>query len=490
VSRDQSDLASDDPFSLDAPLFSFTRSAADAWTLRDAFEGVQIFGALGSGKTSGSGQAIAKAYLRAGFGGLVLTAKPDERQLWQHYADATGRADDLIIFKPGNQYYFNFLHYEMKRPGEGAGDTDNLATMFRYVLDANERGAGQNDAFWDRTVKQVMRNAIDILYVSTGNLKLDELRDVIRSAPHHPEQLQSEEWLRQSFCLRCVRDGLQKLEDLPPYRKRDFLAAADYWMEEFPLLADKTRSIIVTMFTSMADTFLRGRMYDLFSTKLTIVPEMSDQLGKIIILDLPVNEYGESGRFAQVLFKYVWQKAMLRRNEQQNPNPVFLWADESHNFCGSFDMKFQAEARSKRACTVYLTQNLPNYYAAFGGGDKGKHEADSLLGNLDTKVFHANGDPVTNQWAADVIGKSWHRHTTTNTGTSESTQQGQGRQNSMSAGTSESYDYDVPPADFTKLRKGGASNDFLVEGYLFKTGRAWSLTGKSYMKIRFDQRGE
>ena len=41
----------------------------DAWRIKDACEGVVIFGATGSGKTSGSGQTLACAYLRAGFGG-------------------------------------------------------------------------------------------------------------------------------------------------------------------------------------------------------------------------------------------------------------------------------------------------------------------------------------------------------------------------------------------------------------------------------------
>jgi NAD(P)-dependent dehydrogenase (short-subunit alcohol dehydrogenase family) len=477
---------SGDPFAPDTPLLSFTHSRADLWTIRDAFEGVQIFGALGSGKTSGSGAAIARAYLAAGFGGLVLTAKPDERELWEQYAYATGRTNDLLIFKPGNPYQFNFLHYEMNRPGAGAGDTENLVTMFTHVLEASERSTGRNEPFWDRTLKQLLRNAIDLVAAATGRVRLDEVRDVIKTAPQNPEQLENEAWLESSFCLTCIRDGSNK--ELPPYRQRDFEAARDYWLNEFPTLAEKTRSIIVTMFTSMADTLLRGKLYELFCTKLTIVPEMSEQ-GKIIILDLPVKEYGDSGRFAQVLFKYLWQKAIERRDTRRNPRPVFLWADEAQNFCTSYDMQFQATARSSRACTVYLTQNLPNYYAAIGSGDKAKHETDALLGNLQTKIFHANGDPVTNQWAAELIGKSWQQHTSTNTGRSESAWGDQPRQNTTSAGTNESYDYDVPPTAFTMLRKGGEPYGFIVDAYIFQSGRAWTATGKSVTHAAFRQKG-
>jgi hypothetical protein len=475
------------PFSLDTPLFSFSGSPGDQWTLRDACEGVQIFGALGSGKTSGSGAALARAYLGAGFGGLVLTAKPDERELWESYAAQTGRTGDLIIFKPSNHHQFNFLHYEMNRPGEGARDTENLVTLFSHVLEVRERSSGSHDPFWDRTLRQLLRNAIDLVSVATGRVRLQEVRDVIKSAPYHAEQLEDEKWQKESFCVECIVNGSAK--ELSAQGKRDFEAARDYWLSEFPNLADKTRSIIVTMFTSMADTFLRGRLYELFCTGLNIAPEMSSQQGKIIILDLPVKEYGDSGRFAQVLFKYIWQKAVERRDVRRHPIPVFLWADEAQNFCASYDMQFQATARSSRACTVYLTQNLSNYYAAFGGGDRGKHEADSLLGNLGTKIFHANGDPVTNLWAADVIGKDWQIRTSTNIGTSESRQPGQQQQqqSSTSAGTSESYDYNVPPTEFTRLRKGGVPNGLIVDGYIFQSGRKWTTTNKSHQRVAFRQ---
>lgn len=476
----------DDPFPLDSPLLSFTNSRNDFWTIRDACEGVQIFGELGSGKTSGSGQAIATAYLAAGFGGLVLTAKKEERELWEKLARVTRREQDLIIFSPEQPHGFNFLSYEMRRPGKGAGDTGNLVKLFRYILDFQQQKTGNNqEPYWDNAVNQLLRNAIDIATTAKGNLQLSDVRDIIKTAPLSSAQLESPEWLNQSFCLEMIRAAFDR-EDLDEQKRRDVKAAAEYWTEEFPNLAEKTRSIIVSMFTGLADNFLRGQMFNLFCNKLTIVPEMS-ATGKIIILDLPVKEYGESGRLAQVLFKYLWQQAQERRNVSEKPRPVFLWADEAQDFCASYDMQFQATARSSRVCTVYLTQNLPNYYAAFGNGDKGKHEAESLLGNLATKIFHANGERVTNEYAAETIGRSWQRRTNTNTSRSD---QGGQNQSSTSSGTSESLDYDVLPREFTQLRTGGAPNNYIVEGCIFKSGRQWATTGKSHAFVEFSQKLE
>jgi len=69
---------------------------ADPWTIRDACEGTAVFGALGSGKTSGSGQALARAFLSNNLGGLILTAKRDEAETWRRYCAETGRDSSLI----------------------------------------------------------------------------------------------------------------------------------------------------------------------------------------------------------------------------------------------------------------------------------------------------------------------------------------------------------------------------------------------------------
>jgi hypothetical protein len=51
-----------------------------AFRLADAQTGVSVFGATGSGKTSGPAKHLAYGYLAAGFGGLVLCAKAEERR--------------------------------------------------------------------------------------------------------------------------------------------------------------------------------------------------------------------------------------------------------------------------------------------------------------------------------------------------------------------------------------------------------------------------
>lgn len=176
----------------------------------------------------------------------------------------------------------------------------------------------------------------------------------------------------------------------------------------------------------------------------------------------------------------MWQQAAERRDITANDRPIFLWADEAQNFITEYDMQFQATTRSTRSCTIYLTQNLPNYYAEMGGAHS-KYRVDSLVGNFQTKIWHSNSDPETNTNASEIIGKDWQTHKSTSTNA--------GMDNNASAGTSsqESFDYQVIPKRFTELSKGSPINNYVVEAIIFQSGRKWS-NGKTYLDAIFDQR--
>ncbi|MBZ0304322.1 MAG: TraM recognition domain-containing protein, partial [Anaerolineae bacterium] len=251
-----------------------------------------------------------------------------------------------------------------------------------------------------------------------------------------------------------------------------------FWLKSYPNLAARTRSSIVATFTSIASILLNDVVWELFSTDINIVPEVTYRNRKIIVLDVPIQSFLEVGRVAQGIFKFMFQRAVLRRDTDIDPLPVFLWADEAQYFVNSFDYHYQSVARSFRACTVYLTQNRSLYDAAFGAG--GKDKTDSLLGNFQTKIFHANSDPVTNEYAANVIAKEWTTRTNYGRSTTDD-----GR--TTSSGGSESLEYKVQPAEFTTLRNGGSDNQRLVDAIVFQGARRWRSTGEPYLRTSFEQ---
>ena len=468
-------------FNLDRVIYSF--NGQEDFTIGNACEGVQIYGGIGSGKTSGSGDALARAFLNAGFGGLVLCAKKDVLEEWKRLAEQTGRANNLLVFDGSGDFVFPFLQYEIERKGEGAGYTENLVRLFTTVYEAIDRSksGGGNDPYWARAMQQLLRNSIDLCMIARGTVSVPLIRDAILSAPKSIDQIDLDEWQNKSLCWKLLLEGHAKKHD--KWVQYDFDSTASFWLEEYPALDEKTRSNVLSTMTTMMDIFLRRPFRMLFSEppedrKKIAYPELTHK-GVIIVINLPVKEFGDAGRAAQVVYKYLWQQAVERRQVEKGKTiPVFLWVDEAQNFVTEYDMQFQATARSTMACTVYLTQNLPNYYAEMGG-EHAKYRVDSFVGNLQTKIWHANSDPMTNENAADTIGKSWQ--------TRQTSGQSFGANNfNLSEGKNESFDYDVPPQSFTKLKKGGKANDKIVEAIIFQNGRIWN-NDKTHLFTQFKQ---
>lgn len=482
---------------LDHPLISFSDHPDDAWTVRDAVRGVQIFGGIGSGKTSGSGKALATAFLKSGFGGIILTGKVDETELWVEYAKQTGRTQDLLVFNEKSTYRFNPLEYELAREGEGAGQTENIVALFTSLAKMGNRlngsgGGSSDDPFWDMALQRCIHATVDLLKLAKQDITVANIAKVIRESPTGQDyrndynqliELSSEgndeayknlnDWANKSYTVYCIIWAENQELDVRDMNSLE--VAKSYFLTDFAILAEKTRSSITEYFYAFASPFRSGLLAEFFATNTTeeILPEVTFQ-GKIIILDFPVKKYMQLGIYAQSIYKRIWQQAVERRNTQNHPVPVFMWVDESQYFLNEEDMMFQTTARSSRACTVMLSQNISNYYATIGGKHP-KQRVDSLLGNLATKIFHANNDYVTNEWAANTIGKTFQGKTSSSVGKYDS------------VSISESLQYQVEPQELTLLLSGSKVNDFDVEAIVTCAGKRWS-NESNFIKAVFNQK--
>lgn len=504
---------------LNTPLLTFPdeKRGDSHWTFRNAVEGVQIFGGIGGGKSSGPGRTLALRYLKAGFGGLVLTVKPDEKDEWKRYCEIAGRADDLVIIGPDHDEHFNFLDYEITAAGGGEAMTENLVQVLKTVIRASEAkdSGGSKDPFWETALDMLIFNVIDLCRAAYGTVSVKRMFEIVQSLPKKETKPSAtaatktaasspfqeayalavenvkrrvSEW-EKSLSVDEAKE-LNKIEDsgvkrkeylkkaseaLPEYRL--FEQLQEFFNTNFKNLSEKTRSVIEFSFSGFLFRMLREPVYSLFcGNPSTVTPE--DCLkGKIIVLDLPVKVYHKVGRDCQILFKYIWQRAMEKRKVEDGVLPVFLWADEAQNFLHEYDAEYQATARSSRIATVYISQNLPNYYASMSGAGS-ENRVKGFLGTLATKIFTANADIETNRYASDLIGDGYYLE--------------KSRTMSMTGGYSASrtlsqrFDRIVRPEDFSFLRTGGEQNDLLVECYMHIQGN--TLTGeRSHIKLEFRQ---
>lgn len=463
---------------LEQPLLNFSDDPSDVWTVRSACQGCQIFGSTGSGKSTGSAQLIARAMLRLGAGGLVLTCKSGETAIWQKYCREAGRLNDLIIFGPSQPWRFDFMAYEYFRSGAGGRMTENLVRLFSTLAEVIERKTHtQTQDYWSRAMNQLVRNALQLAAVSRGTPSLDLISQIIATAPVSLEQLRSDQWQESSVCFACIREGesAQKSET----QRADWPQVLRFWKNEFPSLSDRTRSCIVSMFTTMAELFLRGEIRRLFCTTINIDPEVTFKDRKILVIDLPTVEFDSVGVLSQVLWKYCWQRAVERRDVSKSPVPTFLWADEAQHFVTGYDASFQMICRSARAMTVYISQALPNFYSVMT-----RNETEALLANMATRIWHRNSCTVTNAAAVETIARQRQFRWTAETSFTEG--RGGGERISRNMGGGDAIAHQILPADFQVLRSGGPENKLLVDGIVYENGRIWS-SGKNHLKVTFSQ---
>jgi hypothetical protein len=507
------------PIDLDKPILKIPVPEGQAeWTVRHAVEGVQIFGGIGSGKTSGSGRMIALKYLSNDFGGLVLTAKPDEKELWQEYCRETNRLDDLLIIEPNGNFKFNFLEYESSHSEFGKAITDNIVEVLKTVIQAgNEKDSGRSDdAFWENALDMLIFNVIDLCRLAYGTLSVQHMYEIVQSLPKYApettknEDNESKKTLNERKKTLTAFDKAYKLandkvksqgqawynslsyaeklalenedvhyetlfESIPDARLMKYVH--EFFIDTFKNLSSKTRSIVEFTFSGFLFRLLRDPVYSLFCKhKSNISPEDSLK-GKIILINLPVKVYHKVGRDCQILFKYIWQRSMERRKVTASSKPVFLWADEAQNFIHEHDAEYQATARSSQISTVYITQNIPNYYASMGG-HHAEYRVKSFLGTLATKIFHANADIETNKYASELIGDDYFEEKTKNITYAENF--------SKSENFSYVLEKQVRAEEFVSLKTGGPKNNNRVEGYIHRQGDA-IFGNYNFCKTNFSQ---
>ena len=239
---------------------------------------------------------------------------------------------------------------------------------------------------------------------------------------------------------------------------------------KFAKLNDRTRTSITETYNTIAEYLLHGLTYELLCTELTLTPEDVFQENKIVLLDMPLVEYNRVGYIVQGIFKYMFQRAMLRRKGEDRKTPAFIWADECQDWVSPFDYRFLSQARESKVSMIYLTQNIANLLSLIG-----REQTFSLLGNFGTKVFHANDDELTNEYASKLVGQMWMHMVTHG-----------GKPGDPTIGGHDGIHPKLLPSQFVTLKTGGPLNHRIVEGYVM-SGRVWEDTGTTYLLAEFEQ---
>ena len=387
---------------LDEPLLWWLKPS-DPFTVRDLLNGgVAITGRAGSGKTSSSGAQIGRSVVQhRRSGGLILAAKPEDLGMWQRIFQQAGREDDLLVFAPDSELRFNFLDYEMRHGGHTRNITKVIMTIGETLKRGDSQPGGEEGQFWEQQNERMIYNAVEVVKLATDHVSAPDIQQFISTAAQNPAQINTPEW-QALFHNQCLKAAFHKPKS--SIEAHDYQLATDYWLSEFPTMADKTRSSIITGVMGILHVFNTGVVRELVSTTTNVSPD--DTLaGKWVLVNMAPAEWGDLGTLVATGWKFLTQRRVLRRAATEDDCINVIWCDEAHQFVNSYDSHYLAQCRSHLGCMVFLTQSLHSYYAALKG-QTGRHQADMLLTNFHTKIFHAVGDVKTAEWAAGLIGKS------------------------------------------------------------------------------------
>ena len=479
----------------DLPMLRFGHGTeADTLALNALFLGVMVTGAIGSGKTSGSGALLAASCLSAGCGFLILTTKPEEAQEWIERVKMAGRESDLSVIRPDGYLTLDAIAYEFNQPSGGGQFVDNLMGLFKNLLGAlgSDHGPTMTDAFWRLSGDELLRSLLGVFIAAKIPVTIERMA---RFLVHAPQDLDAVEGWRSIPHFGHVL-GQAQANARTAEEKDDVERLFEYWTREFCGLPSGTRGCIVIGFTSMINALRSPRIRRLVAGRTTLAPT-APLNGRIVIVDLPINIFHEAGLLVQSIFKFMVQRAILTRPDKalgKAMRPVVIWADEAQNFFLPFDSEFYRVARDRRAISVNLTQSITNIIDKFGGGDAARVKTQSILANLNIRIYHCNGCLETNRMVSESLG-TYEKQVTE---TSSSPQTYNGIDPFMSAfykffkkphiTTShrvvrESF---LQPNDFVSLKPGGEESGYRTEAILTQVGRRFA-GDLPYRRVEFQQ---
>ena len=474
---------------LDKPMLQL--SDVDVLKFRDLIEGgTLITGGLGSGKSSTSAKNLAMSFLRAGLGGLVLTVKSDETDVWRRYAKLCGREEDLIIFNAESGLSFDPLAYSWNSGGRSAAHIETIVELFSTLMSVGKiYNASSGERYFEQAVEELMRAALVTLSLAGEAVSITSIHKVISSLPSEPGQIEDADWQHSSDCGRLVTKLRERKNSFTPSQWDDLDIAIVYMLEKWPRHDPRTRSNIESTWSGMASKFTYDPFRSMFcSGTFSFTPEQTTHEHKILVLEMPVLEYGrETSRLCQILVKIIFQRSWLRH--QYTPgccHGAFLFQDEFALLMHRHENHFHMVCRGSAIAPVCITPNILNIAAEeFGEQDPGS-KTFGFLGLLSVKIFHAQNEIRTATYAADQIGKEYKYLGGWNAGSSD---------HHSNAGVSGSKQlvHIIEPVEFTRLLKPDGTNP-CSQAIVYMSGRTFNATktehnpkGRNFLAVLFSR---
>jgi len=466
-------------------------SDSDSLRFRDIIEGgCFVSGGLGSGKSSTVAKDLAKSFLYSGMGGLVLTVKSDETAHWLEYAREAGRLDDVKVFNAQSGLSFDFLAYLWQAGGRASAQIETIVEIFTTLMSVGKvYQPSSGEQYFEKAVEELMRATLVVLANAGEPVSITSIHAFITSLPSSREQVKSPEWELETYSGKVIENLRKNRSQFSQSQWGDLDIALSHLLEKWPELDKRTSSNVESTWSGLASKFTYDPFRSMFcSGRFDFTPEQVTHNRLILIVDIPVLEYSrETARVCQILMKVNMQRAMLRHAYKPGCcHGAFIFQDEFAFLLSRLDPHFHMVCRGSAIAPICITQNILSLAAEEFGEQTPGAKTLGFLGLFGVKFFLANNETITNEYAADQIGKAYRDVSGWNAGKGEN-------HSHFGVSANQQLTHLIEPIEFTRLTKPDGENP-LAEAICYISGRSFNATktqqrpqGLPFMRVHFSR---
>ena len=348
------------------------------------YQNLLITGAIGSGKTSSAMYPITRqliAYhssnLQKKLGMLILDVKGNYIYQVKKYAKLYNRESDIIPIQISGDFKYNPLDNASLKPTVLANRLKTILLLF---------SPNNTESYWIDKSEIALAEAIKLcrLY-NNGYVTFNEIHNLITNHDYYSEKINM---LRNKFLN-------SKFNSEQSY---DLLSALNFFEKEFYALDSRTFNIlkseitrITSFFVSDSDvlkTFCPDKSKNNFPGFQSIINS-----GKIVILNMNINEYKNLSKIIATYLKLDFQTEVLRRlaTNSTNIHPVAFISDEYSEYVSATDANFFSQSRESKCINIISTQSYTSLLNALNN----KYSVEVIVQNLVNKLWFRSDDMFT-----------------------------------------------------------------------------------------------
>ena len=359
------------------------------------YQNILITGAIGSGKTSSAMYPLTKQLISYNhnssdkkLGMLILDVKGNYYNQVLEYAKLYGRESDVIPIEISGKYTYNPLDNVTLKSSVIANRLKTILLLF---------SPNNSESYWLDKAETALSEAIKLcrLYNSCY-VTFQEIHNLITDSDYYFSKISL---LRKEFTKN-------KFNKSQVY---DLLSAINFFEKEFFSLDARTLNILKSEITRITNCFVSEA--DILET---FCPTKSNNnfigfnnvinFGKIVVLNMNINEYRNLSKIIATYLKLDFQTEVLRRlsNNSTNIHPVVFISDEYSEYVSATDANFFSQSRESKCINIVSTQSYTSLLNALNN----KYSVEVIIQNLVNKLWFRSDDTFTIEDAQKQLRKS------------------------------------------------------------------------------------